>query len=226
MNDDHLSIPELLWSELCGDVFSRVDAYMFIAHAVRQQEDETLIVSLRALAEQWGWCKDAVSRFLRRVQALGYLEVSESGHNTMIRLPSREMPIGKPGALFPSEAIKPRRWKANAQIEEEINMPPELSSERARASWNEWLLYRKREKRQPLKPMSQRATLKRWAAFGEDRFVAAIEFSISSGYLGLFEQNKRDPRMQRQIDRAAQLAAVAVELENEDRRTEEQELSA
>ena len=55
-------------------------------------------------------------------------------------------------------------------------------------AWNLWTAYRKSIKK-ALKPASVELAQKRMAALG-DRQMAAVEYSIANGYVGLFAPNK------------------------------------
>jgi hypothetical protein len=65
-------------------------------------------------------------------------------------------------------------------------LPPELNTNEFALVWQEWLKHRS-ETRHPLKPTAQRAQLKKLAAMGLERAIAAIEHSIANGYQGIFE---------------------------------------
>lgn len=65
-------------------------------------------------------------------------------------------------------------------------IPPELDTEPFREIWQEWKQHR-REKRSGLKPTTAKSQLKSLAAMGEGRAIAALRYSITQGYTGIFE---------------------------------------
>lgn len=68
---------------------------------------------------------------------------------------------------------------------------PFTSTEFAEA-WGKWEKHR-REKRVKLTPTSTKQQYKKLAEMGEERAIAALEFSIANGYTGIFEpSNKRN----------------------------------
>jgi hypothetical protein len=71
----------------------------------------------------------------------------------------------------------------------EVVFPSELSSEQFREAWNRWTAHRK-ELHKPLTPSTIKAQLKKLAAWGTARAVAAIDRSIEAGWTGIFEEQK------------------------------------
>lgn len=69
--------------------------------------------------------------------------------------------------------------------------PPGLDTERCRAAWERWLTHKREIKKSYKSVDSQNTMLKRWAVFGAERFIDAIDHSIGSGYTGIFEDPKR-----------------------------------
>ena len=65
-------------------------------------------------------------------------------------------------------------------------VPTELDTPEARQALDQWREYR-RESRKKLTPIGERTLLKKWAAHGSARFVAAVNHSIANGWQGLFE---------------------------------------
>ncbi len=68
-------------------------------------------------------------------------------------------------------------------------IPKELDSDSFREAWGRWTAYRK-ELRRPLTPSTTKAQLRKLATWGRDRAVAAIDGSIESGWVGIFEASK------------------------------------
>ena len=66
------------------------------------------------------------------------------------------------------------------------DLPDVLNNDAFLAAWADWVRHRS-EIRKPLKPTTIRQQLKKLAAMGTLRAVAAIEHSIANGYQGLFE---------------------------------------
>jgi len=66
------------------------------------------------------------------------------------------------------------------------DLPDVLNNEVFLAAWADWVRHRS-EIRKPLKPTTIKQQLKKLAAMGVARAVAAIEHSIANGYQGLFE---------------------------------------
>lgn len=69
----------------------------------------------------------------------------------------------------------------------EATIPAELDTPAFREAWSQWEQHR-REKRQPLKPTTVAAQMRKLAGWGVVRAVAALEFSITQGYLGIYEE--------------------------------------
>ena len=70
-----------------------------------------------------------------------------------------------------------------------VLIPKELDSDVFREAWGRWTAHRKEIKKK-LTPTTTAAQLKRLAAWGEARAVAAIERSIEAGWTGIFEEKK------------------------------------
>lgn len=72
-----------------------------------------------------------------------------------------------------------------------FNMPESLDTEAFRASWAEWVAFRKTELKKPLKPMGIKKQIKMCREWGEQAAIQAIENSITNGYTGLFDPRKK-----------------------------------
>lgn len=79
---------------------------------------------------------------------------------------------------------KPKLTK-KPKVEPAKAVLPYASPEFDRA-WSEWELHRK-EKKQPLTPSTSYRQWNKLAKMGEKRAIDAIEYSITSGYVGVFE---------------------------------------
>ncbi len=68
-------------------------------------------------------------------------------------------------------------------------IPESLDSQEFRDAWAEWCQHR-REKRKPITPTQQSRALKELSKLGRDRAIAAIEYSISKGWQGVYEEKE------------------------------------
>jgi len=74
-----------------------------------------------------------------------------------------------------------------------IQFPEEIDSPEFRAAWSEWRTHRK-EIKHALTPTQERRSLKQLAEWGPVRAIAAIQWSISKGWQGIFEEKQDDKR--------------------------------
>lgn len=84
-------------------------------------------------------------------------------------------------------------------------LPHQLDDPEFREAWQRWHDHRA-EIRHPLTPTTERLQLKKLAAWGSERAVAALEHSISNGWQGIFEPEQArggglDPAQAAMIDR-------------------------
>jgi hypothetical protein len=77
------------------------------------------------------------------------------------------------------------------------SIPPELDTPSFRVAWAEWIQHRK-EKGKPLTPSTASKQLKEVSAWGKERAIAAIDYSILKGWQGIFENPNQTP-MQEQV---------------------------
>jgi hypothetical protein len=77
------------------------------------------------------------------------------------------------------------------------SIPTVLDTPAFRVAWDEWIQHRK-EKGKPLTPSTASKQLKEVSALGEVRAIAAIDYSILKGWLGIFENTNLAP-VQEQI---------------------------
>jgi len=77
--------------------------------------------------------------------------------------------------------------KKNSVAASPLELPAEIDTPAFREAWERWQQHR-REKRQPMTATASRQQLKKLAAMGETRAIAAIDDSTASGYTGIFEQ--------------------------------------
>ena len=80
----------------------------------------------------------------------------------------------------------PRQKQRQKQKKTTPLIPPELDTPEFREAWAEWQQH-KRERRNTLTPTGARRALKKLAAMGPVRAVAAIHHSVASNYQGIFE---------------------------------------
>lgn len=78
------------------------------------------------------------------------------------------------------------------------SIPPELDTPAFRVAWGEWIQHRK-EKGKSLTPSTASKQLKEVSALGETRAIAAIDYSILKGWLGIFENPNQTPTEERVV---------------------------
>lgn len=89
--------------------------------------------------------------------------------------------------------------KRGSSIPTPMPFPKELATARFSFAWDQWIQHRK-EIRKPVTPTSTSQQLKKLAAWGEDRAIAAIEHTIASGWQGIREPEATDRQRQRADD--------------------------
>lgn len=67
-----------------------------------------------------------------------------------------------------------------------VPIPPELDCDSFREAWEQWLDYRKHERRKPVTKTAAERQLKKLAAVGVDRAITAINRSVENDWTGLF----------------------------------------
>ena len=65
--------------------------------------------------------------------------------------------------------------------------PEELDTDEFKASWNDYMTYRRLMKMKTLKSASLQAKFKEMASWGHDQAITAISNSIANGWQGIFE---------------------------------------
>lgn len=78
----------------------------------------------------------------------------------------------------------------------EYELPKELSTMAFTEALTDWLTH-KQENRKTYKPTGFKALIKRLAELGEKRAIAAIYYSLSQGYQGIFEERRVTPVVDR-----------------------------
>lgn len=113
-------------------------------------------------------------------------------------IPKDAPPIGANGAppigangILPLAQMDSREGITNKSNQrrvtntEEIELP--FSSEKFKDAWEEWKQHRKESKKK-MTDLSTRKQLKALSKIGEDRAIAAIDYSITKGYQGIYEE--------------------------------------
>ncbi len=70
-----------------------------------------------------------------------------------------------------------------------FKLPECLDTPSFQAAWTHWVMHRKEKKLSSYKPIGMKSQFTKLAAMGAVRAIAAIEFSISQNYQGIFEPN-------------------------------------
>tara|TARA_R110000868_G_scaffold245626_3_gene502180 strand:+ start:2996 stop:3748 length:753 start_codon:yes stop_codon:yes gene_type:complete len=119
-------------------------------------------------------------------------------------------PNGQPEVNSPSPSPSPSPKNNNAanaageafkKKAEPTEVPVELQTAGFLAAWANWETHRK-EKRQKMTPLASKMQLNKLKDMGEKRAVAAINFSIASGWTGIYEErvNNFKPTSNSSID--------------------------
>lgn len=103
---------------------------------------------------------------------------------------------------------KASKVNGRGKAQEPIPMPVELDTPEARQALSDWREHR-RQKRNRLTPIQELKLLAEWASKGPERFVAAVNLSIASGWSGVFEKgtNGNGQRLAQQDDPRGNFAA-------------------
>lgn len=103
-----------------------------------------------------------------------------------------------------------KREKATLERILEVPIPSVLLNGGFKDAWAEWLTWKFKECKQPIKRMSAEKQLKALAILGSERAIKAIEHSISNGYQGIFEPrttNTKTKQTNEEDDRYSHLSA-------------------
>lgn len=73
-----------------------------------------------------------------------------------------------------------------------ISIPASIDTPQFSGAWTRWLHYRKERRLPQYKPMGLQAQLTKLAKMGAAKAIAAIEFSISQNYQGIYEDRTRN----------------------------------
>ncbi len=95
----------------------------------------------------------------------------------------------------PTSPVTQKQMQMQMQMQKErkregsLPLPGPLDSEEFRRAWADWLAYRREAKLKTWKPVTIRAKLEEFSAWGHDRAVAAIRRSIANGWEGIFDRD-------------------------------------
>jgi hypothetical protein len=152
---------------------------------------------------------------------VGWLEYSENGEKPVLTIPKFERHLSQGAKARALAAERQRRHRTNTpvtkvsrtkrdkivtreeKIREEKNIKGGTSplnplgaalpfdSEAFAEAWKSWVAHRI-EKKKPLTPTSLKQQLTDLTEMGEQRAVAALQWSIRNGWTGIFEQETRN----------------------------------
>jgi hypothetical protein len=141
-------------------------------------------------------------RGLRRLKEMGNIALETNNHWTTITIcrwqtyqnsrppacATNGQPVGNhcTTAAQPVDTSKEGKNLGGKPPKNPPTLPGELDTPEFHAAWERWLTHRK-EIRHPLRPTTQASQLKKLAAWGAARAVAALEQSITNGWQGIFE---------------------------------------
>lgn len=171
-----------------------------------------IFTSLSKLASDWKWSKGAVLRQLRAWARETQIEHFADHKRTTIRITKWEQyqtlkkgRVPKAGTQTEREANASGSQHNKEQITnnnkqsfgEEVHpclqaivLPQSLSSERFAKALSEWL-YHKTERRESYQPRGLKGLVSKLEKLGQERAIAAIEFSIAQNYQGIYEERKQ-----------------------------------
>lgn len=160
------------------------------------------IVQVRDVINQSTDGRDAVKAAFRELRDAGYAFITSTPQGREWHIAdSPRATDGKavcgPQTENPSMAFPPITKKENTTKNkpESASIPENLNTLSFTNSWADWCQDR-RDKRQPITETAAKRQLAKLAAMGEKRAIAAIDFSITQGYTGIFEQNSNGTHKQ------------------------------
>lgn len=162
--------------------------------------------------------KETVIACLRELETLGMIVIERTpGKRSVYRLtaPSKWQPVGngersEPGngsgrnggtppvgngerkEIHSRKSTKEAAGAAESEssIESKVALPPELDSDEFLAAINLWVSERSKRRIKPYTPTGFRHLLAELVKIGQARAIAAIHFSITQGYQGIFESHE------------------------------------
>jgi hypothetical protein len=174
---------------------------MLVCCAVFHNPEFGCFPTIEQLMEETRYVRSTIFKALEGLQKLGVLskEYGGGGRGLPNRLllfeeiqQKKHAQQSSDNGSHPNSAFKVHKQK-KAKVRKSRPVIPEILRTPAFiAAWTNWLEYRQ-ERRKPLSPRSEEMALKQCAELGEQRSIAAIEHSISSGYQGLFEPRQGSP---------------------------------
>jgi hypothetical protein len=168
-----------------------------------------LLVGTRELSESWGWSRDKVRWFLKKLEKEGEIERKSTprfGPQFTPRSTTQYLltkwatyqtshPEAHPEA-HPDSHPLPKEVKKTKKIKNNTNThlatldavyPAKIDNPPCRNAWQKWLDYKK-TKRTSYKTVEQQTLqLKRFANHSTEAFIAAVEHSIAQNYQGLYD---------------------------------------
>lgn len=163
------------------------------------------------IAAEMGLCKHSVIEGVRELETAGLVRVERrpnTSHCYTLADPrgaknapqpapergAKNAPQGAKNAPLGVQKMHPNNTKGTKPTEQpplppvggDGGFPANLNTSPFREAWERWLQHR-REKRKPVMPTEQDASLTMLAEWGESRAITAVTFTIARGYIGLME---------------------------------------
>lgn len=145
--------------------------------------------------QEVGWLTDAVSslqipNFDRWLGRSAKRRLKDRERKRSANVPQT---FRKPSA---SQADKKRTTGQDKTRQDSITLPPfppVLDTPEFRAAWEEWLAWRRTEKKKPVTPRAARLQLAELASFGLADAVEALRQSMRNDWTGLFRPRRESP---------------------------------
>lgn len=158
-------------------------------------ERGSFVTSQPKLAKRWGWSRSRVQRFLDTLESEQRIEQLANSRRTKIRItnyeqyqefsPIREQDPDKKPDKKPDSRAGTTKLRSTKELKNKrVDLP--LVLEPARASIESWLTY-KAELGKSYKPTGLKALIAELEQLGPTRTIAAIKFSMSKNWAGIFE---------------------------------------
>ena len=93
----------------------------------------------------------------------------------------------------PPNSLNPHSQEPTGPLFGDPEIPESLDTPEFREAWKEWIDYR-RERRPKVTPIAARRLLARLSAWGTERAIKAIRFSIASSWQGVCEEKENHAR--------------------------------
>lgn len=161
------------------------------------------------LAKRWHWSRKRVRALLFLLQQKGLLTPPQGTKRaqswTVDPEPFRLLRANqgtKQGTKRAQKLGTKKSKKNNSDVEFLPDFPASLANDACKRAFLDWLSYRKKIGKPYKDSNSYLKILKTFEPLGAERFCAAVEFSISQGYQGLFEpkgNGKQKPTTQQRL---------------------------